>query len=85
MRRTIISIYAERVRRAVCVHRCGSPAPGEDRQKFCAADSKARLNCRLRFALTRNELSSALEASFGQVDVTLDAAKDFVIDRFFVA
>ncbi len=36
-------------------------------------------------ALTRNESSSSLEAGFSQVDVVLDATKDSVIDRFFVA
>ena len=35
--------------------------------------------------LTRNELSSSLQASFSEVDVVLDATKDFVVDRFLVA
>ena len=35
--------------------------------------------------LTREELSSSLQASFGEIDVVLDGTKDFVIDRFFVA
>jgi hypothetical protein len=36
-------------------------------------------------ALTRSELSSSLQASFGEIDVVLDGTKDFVIDRFLVA
>jgi len=36
-------------------------------------------------APTRNALSSSLEASVSEVDVVLDATKDFVIDSFFVA
>jgi hypothetical protein len=30
-------------------------------------------------------LSSTLEAGFGQVDVTLDSAQDFVVDRLVVS
>jgi hypothetical protein len=33
----------------------------------------------------RNELSSSLQASFSEVDVVLDATKDFIVDRFLVA
>ncbi len=36
-------------------------------------------------ALTCDELSSSMQASFSKVDVVLDATKDFVIDRFLVA
>ena len=36
-------------------------------------------------ALTCDELSSLMQASFSKVDVVLDATKDFVIDRFLVA
>ena len=36
-------------------------------------------------ALTCDELSSSMQASFSKVDVVLDASKDFVIDRFLVA
>jgi hypothetical protein len=36
-------------------------------------------------ALTCSELSSSLQASFGEIDVALDGTKDFVIDRFLVA
>ena len=71
--------------RGICeATKCGA-RKGQSLLSNCKRTVTYALDLGRCLALTRNESSSSLEAGFSQVDVVLDATKDSVIDRFFVA
>lgn len=77
-------LRSETVDRTAPVPKCNPPRraglENEERSVLAEIPNTSQVTCHTSLAL-----SSTLEAGFGEIDITLDAAEDFVVDGFFVA